>query len=472
MKMKKVLLALALASTTCLQQSDAQDNSQPWMGSVLSQSGASNVRHVGDGPSSDDATGRLTLYDDQRPQQFKSQGRYVSSNHPHAPDTPSYSAVAPTAASCSTSCGSLTSQLCSSAPLSSLGWFEAESLLWFGQRRYSPPLVTTAPQGVSPALGSTGVVSQLGGGDGISAGLLPGFRLAAGFYLDDCQKIGIGGRAYGIFTAREEYSNTSTGNPSIGIPFYNTNTNLNDAYLIALRQGAVAASDGSVTATSDLDMIGAEGSARFLVARSCDYRVDFLGGYTFNRLQDSIAINANAIDRFTGNLIPDGTQVRTLDLFDADNVFNGGHLGLQTTVHRNRMSLTSLLKVSLGNMHESVRIDGFSVQTNPVPNPGTVAYRGGVLAQQSNIGTLERNQFAFLPELGAKLGYSVDCNLQLTCGYTFMYWSHVALAGRQIDSTVDYSQALGGTAGNRPAFNFQESSFWMQGVDLGLNYTF
>ena len=473
MKMKKILLALALAST-CLQQSNAQDNYQPLVNSVLSGPTASTAaRHVGDGLESD-REAEVSNPADLRPQSFRSGGRYVTSDSttppPQHTDYSTYSELAPTATSCGAACAPATGVM---QTMSSLGWFEAESLLWFGQRRQSPPLVVSSPQGVIPIIGVPDVTSQLGGGDGISSGLLPGYRLSAGMYLDECEKIGIGGRVYGIFSSREEFSSTSTGTPSLAIPFYNTATNVNDSNVIAFRQGGgTLVADGTVVANSDLDMIGAEGSARFLMARSSDYRVDFLGGYTYNRLQDSIAINATSTDRFTGNLIADGTVFRTLDLFDADNTFHGGHLGLQTTIHRNRMSLASLLKVSFGNMHESIDITGFSVETTPGPNSTSTAYPGGVLTQQSNITSFERNQFAFIPELGAKLGYQVNCNLYLTCGYTFMYWSNVALAGRQIDSTVDFSQALGGAAGNRPAFNFQDSSFWMQGVDLGLTYSF
>ncbi len=71
-----------------------------------------------------------------------------------------------------------------------------------------------------------------------------------------------------------------------------------------------------------------------------------------------------------------------------------------------------------------------------------------------------------------KLGYGLSDNIQMTVGYSFMYWSSVALAGNQIDRSVDIAQALGGAPSNRPAFSFEDSGYWMHGVDLGLTVTY
>ena len=70
------------------------------------------------------------------------------------------------------------------------------------------------------------------------------------------------------------------------------------------------------------------------------------------------------------------------------------------------------------------------------------------------------------------MGYSLSDNIQMTAGYSFMYWSSVALAGKQVDRNVDISQALGGAAGTQPRFSFEDSGYWMHGVDLGLTVTY
>jgi hypothetical protein len=99
------------------------------------------------------------------------------------------------------------------------------------------------------------------------------------------------------------------------------------------------------------------------------------------------------------------------------------------------------------------------------------------LAQASNIGRYNQNQFCVVPELGANVGYQLTPRLRLICGYTFIYWSRVARAGDQIDFNVNGSQlpnsGIAPTGDTRhPAFAFQQTDFWAQGINAGLDYRF
>jgi hypothetical protein len=211
-------------------------------------------------------------------------------------------------------------------------------------------------------------------------------------------------------------------------------------------------------------MVTAEGSLRLLLGRSSDHRVDLIGGYTYSNLESSLGLNTTSVDLFTGNIIPNGTVFDTRDLFETENEFHGGHLGILSSVVRNRLSLSTLAKISFGNMSQSSNIQGSTTESFDGMSSTT---SGGIFSQDSNIGRLEQDTFAFIPELGVKLGYDVTQNLQATVGYTFVMWSSVALAGEQMDRTVDLVQAT-----TRPAPALIDSSFWMQGIDLGLNYRF
>ncbi len=84
-------------------------------------------------------------------------------------------------------------------------WFNSETLLWFTESVSSPALVNTSGYAVLPITGDPGVQTVFGGGDGIDYGLTPGFRFSGGMYLGDEQKVGIGGRGYGLFNPRESY---------------------------------------------------------------------------------------------------------------------------------------------------------------------------------------------------------------------------------------------------------------------------
>lgn len=332
-------------------------------------------------------------------------------------------------------------------------WFNSETLLWFSKNVSSPALINTSGYGVLPVTGAAGVTTEFGGSDGIDYGLSPGFRYSAGMYFGPEQRVGIGGRAYGLINEHKSYSQASdgsgtAGNPSIGIPFYNSSINENDAFLVAYQNGIDPDLSGTVTARSDLDMYGADGSLYLLLTRSDSMRMDLLGGYTYNLLKNSIGIQTTGVPALTA----------TNDLFETKNVFNGAHLGVLSSVNRNRVSFSTLAKIAFGNMQQSGSARGF---TNLSPD-------ASILAMPSNSGEYSRDTFAFMPELGIKLGYSARENVQFTVGYTMMMWSDVALAGSQIDNVVD---ALNVTR-TRPEPLFATDTFWMQGVDLGVTLAF
>ena len=57
----------------------------------------------------------------------------------------------------------------------------------------------------------------------------------------------------------------------------------------------------------------------------------------------------------------------------------------------------------------------------------------------------------------------------LSVGYSFIYWDNVALNGDAVDTLIsDPSQLNTGTFGARPEFVFDDSSLWVQGLDLGV----
>ena len=94
------------------------------------------------------------------------------------------------------------------------------------------------------------------------------------------------------------------------------------------------------------------------------------------------------------------------------------------------------------------------------------------MAQPSNIGTYNRDRFSLVPEARLKLKYQVNCHLDLTLGYTMMYWTNgVALAGQQVDTNLG-GPCCSPQAGPGPDFVFQDSSFWAQGIDCGLRVCF
>lgn len=447
MKMKNLLLSLSLAGA-CVNNAVAQVP-HPMNPEVPS------ARHIGDGVRSIGDTNRyVPQSDDVRPAEFVPAESSMGGVSPAA--AMDLRILAPTSSNSSARHG-LVSSGNSGGP-----WLNGEFLLWFSDAQASPPVATSAGNTVNPIAGNPGVTNQLGGPD-IERGVLPGFRFSAGTYFGDEERVGIGGRAYGILQNSEKYSAVSDGSTSLGIPFFNVQTNANDAFLVAFDNGVQLVSDGSLEARSDLDMIGAEGSLHLLINRSARHRSDLLVGYTYNRLKNSIGVASVSTNRAIGDGIPDGTVFTTNDLFESENTFHGGHLGVLSTMTASRISLSSLVKVSFGNMNRQSNVAGYLVEEFGGSSTTTA---GGVLTQASNIGTTSTDSFAFIPEMGLKLGYAVNDNIQLSLGYSFMFWSTVGMAGQQIDSSVDLTQAS-----PRPETRIADSTFWMQGIDFGVVLT-
>ncbi len=104
-----------------------------------------------------------------------------------------------------------------------------------------------------------------------------------------------------------------------------------------------------------------------------------------------------------------------------------------------------------------------------------VASAGGLLALGGNIGHHSRDEVAVVPELDLKLAYQVTPRLKASVGYTYLYWSDVVRAGNQIDPTVNPAlipPAVAASVPARPAFAFQQSSLWVQGINLGLEFSY
>jgi hypothetical protein len=229
--------------------------------------------------------------------------------------------------------------------------------------------------------------------------------------------------------------------------------------------GALA---GTVTVDAESDFQTSEVLLRKVLCCECDYRIDLLAGYRFARLDDKLRIGESLRSL---NIANPGMTVELFDLFDTENQFHGGQIGITSQMRRCNWTLELLAKLALGNTHTEVLIDGSTTVRNPSGSTATGV--GGLLAQRSNIGRYENDQFAVMPELGVRLGYDFCCRWRATFGYTLLYWSQVARPGDQI--VRDLYPAILPPALNdaaRPAFSLVTTDFWAQGLNFGLEYQF
>jgi hypothetical protein len=81
-----------------------------------------------------------------------------------------------------------------------------------------------------------------------------------------------------------------------------------------------------------------------------------------------------------------------------------------------------------------------------------------------------------MPELSCRLAYQITDSVRCTLGYTLIMWEDAVRASSQVDQTINPT-FLPGTSRSTGAiypnfFSFQQTSVWIQGVNLGLEFVF
>ncbi len=409
----------------------------------------------------------------------------------------------------------------------------AEYLSWRFHGMNIPALVVDAEVvGTDPNTGRTLIdadsVRTIYGDENVLEDERDGVRFTVGMWLDDCGTLGIEGDFIGFDTVRDTFVGGTRGDGEPGDlfifrPFFNSFDVFDDAdpNQIVLPRGPAVEDvdtdllDGSVTVrvqstfrTAGIRLrhglccvpgcgmgcgdcvgcgsgtgcgsgVGRSGGGP--LGRLCDLlncgtrRTDLLTGVRWARLNESLSVMEDLVvinEEFGADV---GTEILVNDYFGTSNDFVGGEIGYTTEWEKERWSLSILSKLALGNNRQRVRISGFT-QTTPPGLPSDEPEQGGLLAQVTNIGEEERDEFSVIPEVGFTLGYQLTRKLRLTGGYTLLYWSNVVRPGDQIDPDINSTLIPGNDAavdlrpGDHPRRDFVRTDFWGQGVNIGGEY--
>ncbi|MFW6171669.1 MAG: BBP7 family outer membrane beta-barrel protein, partial [Planctomycetota bacterium] len=236
-------------------------------------------------------------------------------------------------------------------------------------------------------------------------------------------------------------------------------------------EDALRVSGGDLTGTLDIttssSVLATEAYLRTSMLAGRGYNLDLTGGYSFLRLDDDLGIHSVSTD--TGQLPVEELEV--LDSFDARNEFHGGAVGLTSEIRHGSWTVSGLAKLSVGNMRQSVRIDGL---TRTTAGGSQTTHPGGILALPTNMGTHTRDKTVWIPEFGVTAAYEVRKWLRLNIGYSGVWISDVVFSGDHIDRGVNPSQLSGETLVGpaRPAFQFDSTEYWLHGLNLGATLTF
>jgi hypothetical protein len=351
-------------------------------------------------------------------------------------------------------------------------WFRGEYLMWWMKAADAPPLATTSPANTPPS--QAGVLqmpgtSTLFGGNPINEGIRSGGRFTIGWWTCPCCQ-SAGFEATFLFLANQSvglHASNQT-NSILAQPYFDVQASAQSSAIIAYpgtQTGSLAI--GLKSSLNVLDLAWREA----LVMQD-GFRVDYLVGYRNAFMNEAISESATTTYTAANGSIAAGTSVARSDRFNTSSAFNGAVVGVTTQNQRGPWTLDLLAKIGFGETRSHVTIEGSSLTT--VPQLPPTASPGGLYALPSNIGHYQKSSLSMLPEVGTTLGYYITDHLQLTFGYTFLYWTRMMRPGDQIDPALNLSQqSAGGLMGTAsPLYHRAITDFWVQGLSFGTDYRF
>jgi hypothetical protein len=358
-----------------------------------------------------------------------------------------------------------------------------EYLYWRTKSMNVPPLVTTSTN--QEDLGVIGqLTTQVLLGGSIRPDDQSGGRFYLGTFLDPCHLWAIEGNYFFLSQGSRNYNFSSLGTPLLARPFFNVDDNSEDAQQVANEPlPDVFPLEGSVDIRLTTDLHGAELN---LIRNLCygsnpawckTYHVDFLFGYRYLNLRESLTITENLrVPETTTIQTPDGpitiledTRFIVHDAFRTENTFHGGQIGLRGEMRWGNWIFDGRAKIAFGTTNSRADINGYTITS--IPGQPADQEVGGLLALPTNIGSYRRDEFSIVPELGVNIGYQLCSWCRVYVGYTAIYWTNVVRPGDIIDRGVNPTQLPGATGLSgpaRPAFTFRDSTFWVQGVNVGI----
>ena len=351
-------------------------------------------------------------------------------------------------------------------------YVSAEYLLWWTKGDRVPPLITQGSVGdlqnglPAGALNLNDTVVLFGGD--YNTGARSGGRLTAGWWFGDDHCLGIEGSGFFLSSASTNFSATSAGVPILARPFFDTRTGgtPNVEFVSLINAAGTPVLAGTAAASIRSNFYGAEANLRSNLCCSSCFNLDAIAGYRFAALNETLGVSENLT--FPRIVATDPLRVglssfASNDNFRVRNNFNGGQIGLDAELRRDRWFLDLKAKIAFGDVTERADISGGTTQNGVFSN-------GGLLTADRT-GSFSQHRFAVLPEVGLNLGYNLTEHVRAFVGYDFLYLSNVIRAGDQVNLNVNPNRFLGVAGGpaNSP-YAFHTSDYWAQGVNFGLEF--
>jgi hypothetical protein len=342
-------------------------------------------------------------------------------------------------------------------------------VLWGWFRSYHvPPMLTTGPQASLGMLGNEGT-QVLFGGENIDLQTHVGGRAVFGFWMQPSQAWGFEASYFFLSNRTSGVQINSSGNPLLAEPFLDALNGTQNSIPIANEDipGTRTAFQGFANVYASSRLQGLNVLALNNSVRGTSGRVDWAWGYRYLRLDEGIQNRIiQASPPAQGQAF--GTHILAYDDFGTENSFHGFDVGMRTQWWWGCWSLDVNSRLALGASRGTATVFG---QTIIVPPTGAITVQsGGIYALSSNIGHETKVRFSVVPEIEVGVGYQLFDHCRLTCMYNFLAWTTVVRPGSLVDTNINPNLFPPGAAGGpiAPERNVSTSTFWMNGLSLGL----
>jgi len=349
--------------------------------------------------------------------------------------------------------------------------FRIEAATFWPDGQNLPQLITTRRPANDPEtdglIGLEPDTVNLFGGSEVLGGAVQGVRGELGSYLDEGRTHGFLLRFFDGGSNSLTFNSTPTSEPVVTRPFFSTANNAQSTVAVNYPNST----SGSLNANISSEVYGGDILFRRLILKDCAGRIEFLAGYQTARLADSLLISSTST-ALVNTPAPAGTISQITDRFSTVNRFNGIALGFSGILRERQWSLSGMVKLGLGNMENSVAIDGSSTITVP-GNPGsTSTTANGLLARNTNQGNYVFNTFVVTPETNLTFGYRLTRRLEATVGYSYLGLPKVARVADQLDPQLASNLSNPPTGARTPSFSLRESNYALHSLDYGLQWRY
>ncbi len=391
-------------------------------------------------------------------------------------------------------------------------WMEGDYLLWAIKKSPLPtPLVTqgSLADPVVGALGQPGTTIKLGK-QHLDLGWMNGFQVTAGTWLASSEQFGLEASYFLLPTKTRKkslFTSGEIGSPSYAVPIYDVTGfwGLNGVpgetvYLLPGPLEDMPGFQGDFHLKFSSQFQGAQLNGIFGFLNRPLFQINALAGFRWLQLKEQLKfqVSTQAVPDF-----PFGFSFTdTKDRFTATNDFYGGQIGIGANYGGRHFELKGVVQGGLGATLEAVHIQGSSKTSDgnlfyETKHTADDTLRGGIFAQQTNIGTHRRRTFAALFDANLQASLKVSRHLELSAGYAFLWISALARPGKQIDRKInptltalaEVSRETVGTmpaptpfgmpgpaqpaqGAKRPKFSLKKSDFWAQGLTVSATARF